>query len=384
MKKLTKREIKLRNKIIDAIKEQGFIINPNVRPGNDEKEIYKKIQSKAKIEQLIAHKNFLLNETSLVSKYLRDGRDIDPTQISLELREVEPNSVEEILFKWWNFNWWSIPYQRPYGRQMRFIIWDTYHDTPFGLIGLQSPVLKMAVRDKALSIPNSKLDYWVNQSMHAQRLGALPPYNQLIGGKMVALSIASNEIRSFYKKKYRNRVSILMDRVLKPNLLFITTTSAFGKSSIYNRLIYKEQYIAKSLGYTKGSGTFHIPEEIYQEILKYLNSLGVETITCFGSGPSKRIKFISNALRRLDLTNFHYHNIKREFFLFPLVQNLNEVISRNEKPLFHDYSFEELFQFWKLRWGIPRSERDNSWMNFNAKDYLNSIECLTELKEENL
>lgn len=80
--------------------------------------------------------------------------------------------------------WWSIPYQHPYGRQMRFLVWDTYHDLPFGLINLQSPILKMSVRDKSLGIPDKEVDLWVNKSMNAQRVGALPPYNELIGGKL--------------------------------------------------------------------------------------------------------------------------------------------------------------------------------------------------------
>ncbi|MFN3467742.1 MAG: Druantia anti-phage system protein DruA, partial [Candidatus Brocadiales bacterium] len=74
------------------------------------------------------------------------------------MREVKPDSFEEILFRWWNLVWWSIPYQHPYGRQMRFLLWDTTHNAPFGLIGLQSPVLKMAVRDNSLGISRNELD----------------------------------------------------------------------------------------------------------------------------------------------------------------------------------------------------------------------------------
>lgn len=45
----------------------------------------------------------------------------------------------------------------------------------------------MSVRDSALGILPAKRDYWVNMSMNAQRVGALPPYNDLLGGKMAAL-----------------------------------------------------------------------------------------------------------------------------------------------------------------------------------------------------
>src|SRR3989337_111553 len=153
---------------------------------------------------------------------------------------------------------------------MRFLLWDITHNCPFGLFALQSPVLKMSVRDNALGIPNKELDIWVNRSMNAQRVGALPPYNELLGGKLVALGLTSNEIREAYKSKYENYETILKGRRMEPDLLFITTTSAFGKSSLYNRLKYREERVAECIGYTQGAGSFHIPEELYQDILKFL------------------------------------------------------------------------------------------------------------------
>ena len=92
--------------------------------------------------------------------------------------------IRRTTYRWWNLVWWSIPYQHSYGRQMRFIVWDTAHDIPFGLILLQSPVLKMSVRDKYLEITKEELDLWGNKSMHAQRVEALPPYyNEILRGK---------------------------------------------------------------------------------------------------------------------------------------------------------------------------------------------------------
>ena len=119
---LTKSDQKLREKIIDVLRDQGFKINPHVRPAGCSKRTYRRIQSKARLEQLALHKKFLQEKLSKVKNYCRDGRDIDPDKISVELREVLSGSLEEILFRWWNLVWWSIPYQRSYGRQMRFIL----------------------------------------------------------------------------------------------------------------------------------------------------------------------------------------------------------------------------------------------------------------------
>jgi len=369
----------LRKKIIKVLKEQGFKVNPHVRPKGYSKTTYRKIQQKARYEQLSLHKNFLIDSFEKVKKYFRDGSEIIPEKISLELREVQSGSFEEILFKWWNLIWWSIPYQRSYGRQMRFLLWDTTHDAPFGLICLQSPVLKMSVRDNYLGIPKEELDIWVNKSMNAQRVGALPPYNELLGGKMVALALTCNEIRELYGEKYKSRISIIKKRKLEPELLFITTTSAFGKSSLYNRLRYNGEVVAQSLGYTQGSGTFHIPENLYEEILNFLEDKGIDTARGYGHGPSRKLKLISLGLKYLGLSKYEYHGIKRELYLFPLVKNLKRVIQENEKPIWIDRPFDKLVDYWKERWAIPRAERMPEWKKFNSKQFFKKIEKI--LKE---
>ncbi len=368
--KTNRSQKKLQEQIIQVLKEQGFKINPHVRPRGSSKTTLRRIQQKAKLEQLSLHKSFLVDSLKKMKNHCRDASEIIPERICLELREVQSGSFDEILFRWWNLIWWSIPYQRSYGRQMRFLLWDTTHDAPFGLICLQSPVLKMSVRDNYLNIPRDELDIWVNKSLNAQRVGALPPYNQLLGGKMVALSLSCNEIREVYKRKYTDSISIIKGRKLEPKLLFITTSSAFGKSSLYNRLKYNGEVVAECLGYTQGSGTFHIPEELYEEILNFLSIKGIDVSRGYGHGPSRKLKLISIGLKQLGLPKFEYHGIKREFYLFPLAKNLMEVIHYNQNPLWVDRPFNNLVDFWKERWALPRAERMPEWKDFNSNNFL--------------
>lgn len=365
---------RLKERLIQLLQDQGFKINPHLRPSVHEKTAYRKIQEVSRIEQVSLHKRFLRDAVKTVKAYIRNGTEINPERISLTLKEVVSGSLEEVLFKWWNLIWWSIPYQRSYGRQMRFMLWDTWHDAPFGLICLTSPVFKMSVRDRYLEIPKENHDIWVNMSMNAQRVGALPPYNYLLGGKMVALALTCNEIREAYGKKYQNTITILRKRKLRPELLFITTTSAFGRSSLYNRLKYNGQKVALSLGYTQGCGTFHFPEEIYLELLKFLSEKGVNTARYYGHGPSRKIRLVKRGLRYLGLSKYIYHGIKREFYLFPLVKNLKEVIHKGENPIWVDHPFCSLAVYWKERWALPRALRVPLWKNFDGNKFLKETE----------
>ena len=194
----------LRNKIIESLKSQGFYVNPHLRPKKNEKDAIRRIHKQKRKEQVKLHKNFLLSNFKEIKKFSVNGNELEPDKIDLELIEVKPDSFESKLFFWWNLVWWSLPFDKPIGRQMRFVLWDKCHNAPFGLIGLQSPPLASSVRDRYLGLNNGNSEYWINQSMYGQRIGALPPYNELLGGKMVALSLTSNELRKAYAKKYDN------------------------------------------------------------------------------------------------------------------------------------------------------------------------------------
>ena len=191
---------------------------------------------------------------------------------------VQHDTVWEILFKWWNLTWWSLPYERSYGRQLRFIVWDKYHKAVIGLIGLQSPILSWSVRDKYLGIVPVRRDYWVNQSLNAQRLGALPPYNTILGGKLVALLMCSKNITDEYHKKYAKTKTLLMNRAIPSRLLFITTTGAYGKSSIYNRLKYQDENVANFIGYSQGAALSTYQTSSSKKLVKFLESKNISTL----------------------------------------------------------------------------------------------------------
>jgi hypothetical protein len=377
---LSEEYIQFRHKILDFLLQQGFIIEDNgIRPAQDTKEHYRKMQSMAKLQQLPKQQEFIRRIMPLAMKYCRNGEDIIPEDIRLELQLVKPNTEKSDLFRWWNIVWWNMPYQTPYGRQLRFFLWDITHNSPFGLILLQSPVLRMSVRDKYLGIKwkgygEDNFDIIINKSLYAQRTGALPPYNDLLGGKMVALSLVSNEIRNIYGRKYGGVQTDIRKRQIDPDLLFITTSSAFGRSSVYDRLKIGNDLIAKMIGYTYGSGSFHIPDNIYREMISFLEKKSGEKVKRrWSEGPSTKIKVITKASKELKLPNISTHGIKREFYIFSLVRNLERVIHHNESPNYIDRPFDDLTAYWKQRWCIPRSHRIDNWKEFKAEIYEKEI-----------
>ena len=287
----------------------------------------------------------------------------------MKLIKVEKESLEEKIYFWWNLAWWSIPYERPIGRQLRFLLWDEGHDAPFGLLGLQSPPLRMEPRDDYLKLEKERLDFWVNQSMSAHRIGALPPYNFLLGAKMVALTTSCKEVRQIYERKYRSAKTVLKNRSLPSKLLFVTTTSAYGRSSIYDRLVYDGQEVCTFLGLTKGDGTFHVTDKLYQDMLTLLKRRGTVTARRgFSRGTSRKLRLVDRAFRTLGL-EFLHHGVRRGVYIFPHAKNLANVISNDSRPLWRNWTFIDLFHYWHGRWAMPRSIRNLEWQSFRSREF---------------
>ncbi|MFC2047922.1 Druantia anti-phage system protein DruA [Chloroflexota bacterium] len=369
----------IRLKIVAVLERQGYVVSGDAFSlPNQDRETKRQVHALSKAERIAQHYSFIKSNSKLIQQYMIDGKNLDVSRIQPTLVTVAPDSEWEILFRWWNLTWWSLPYERAYGRQIRFVIWDQYHKSIIGLIGLQSPILSWSARDNFLGITEEKRDLIVNQSLSAQRLGALPPYNSILGGKLVALLMSSRTVGETYKTKYEGRRTVIQNRVIPPRLLFITTTGAYGKSSVYNRLKYQGQDVAKFIGYTTGSGSFHIPDTLFDELIVFLKSKGIDTRRGYGSGPSRKLRLIDTALKQLNFKNGVNHGVKRAVYLFPFATNLKEIIESDEPPVWLNRSTEELSDFWKQRWALQRANREQSYTNFNGKDYVTTTLLDTE------
>lgn len=381
-----------------------------------QKEFIKRTFQQRRLEQIRLHKKRLMKCIETIRKYTISGEQIDPAKIRLEIRLImnDDNSnsngssstsnitttatdeLEELYF-FWNIAWWSTPYERSCGRRIRLLLWDVTHNAPFGLVNLQSPPLRLAALNRYLGLSERNGDskmvtYWLNQSMYAQRIGALPPYNELLGSKMVALTLSAKEIREIYESKYghNNKKKIIDDNhtttaatAIPSRLLFITTTGIYGKSSVYERVKIKLRgrcwHVCKFLGYTSGYGTYHIPEELYRRAKELLALHNIDNRTGLQYGSSRKLRLLDRASKLLGLPDITYHGIKHGVYIFEHITNLHKVIHSNEEPHFTDFTFNELERYWKLRWCISRSERNSRWLRINSEDIVRRI--LEEMRE---
>jgi hypothetical protein len=296
---------------------------------------------------------------------------IEPDLIDPILVPVRERTQEERLFKVVR-GFWSMPYSKGYGRRLRFLVVDRHHEAVVGIIGLQSPSADLACRDDYLGVPKEQKLRVVNNTLDAYTIGATPAYAPLLAGKLVAGMLHAPVIRQEYWRAYGNkRTTQLGLRVPQP-LLAITTASAFGRSSIYNRLRWDGRELAKPLGYTKGFGTLHL-ESLYPKITAWLEQRGRCVPAGFGNGPKVRWQNIMRALVDLKITrDCLEHGLRREVFIFELVSNLQAACSQGDTPKPLPFDVTEWSNHWKERWCIPRAQRNPQWYEFDSYGLLES------------
>ena len=194
--------------------------------------------------------------------------------------------------------------------------------------------------------------------MDAYVLGAVPPYSYLLCGKLVALLALSNEVRQAFTDRYGARRTTIRDRCENPWLALITTTSALGKSSIYNRLHVGCYKYWRSIGFTQGSGEFHFSNGIYKELRKYAEDNCAPTAKkqSWGKGFRSKREVIKKALPAIGLSaRLIYHGIRREVFVGPTASNSLDFLRGEAAELnFYDWSVEQLSRTFLQRWLLPR------------------------------
>lgn len=291
--------------------------------------------------------------------HFKSGSAIDPAKVAPSLKLVTDDEWSERFYVARAL--WSMPHNKGYGRRLRFVVYDDHHEAVIGIIGLQSPPADLAARDDLFVFPEGRKLELVNATLDAYAVGAIPPYTYLLGGKLCAGLIANDPIRQAYWRQYAGKkTQMLSNGILQP-LVGVTTTSAFGRSSQYNRLKYKDRLLAQSLGYTKGYGTLHL-EHIYEQVCEYLRMVGLYTEGGYGSGPKVRWQNITRALLHLGLPRTVLrHGILREVFLYRFVEDFDRGMQGEPFGAAISLTDEDFGKYWRERWAVPRAARYPAW-----------------------
>ena len=319
--------------------------------------------------------NWIKEHAHLGSENLADGTEVWQSEID-PLIEVCKTQEQLNIFRFFRF-YWSSPYSEYVGRRIKLLIRDNAlpRKPLIGIAALGSSIVHIPDRDSWVNWNTESRTKNLVYTMDAYVLGALPPYNHILGGKLVSYLMASTEVRKAFERKYRAIVTKISRRTAN-RLACIFTTSLYGKSSQYNRVKYNGALLYIPIGQTKGYGTLHLTDETFEAMRDLLRQRNVLVPNRFGDGPVWRMRVIRTAadLLKFDSDFLLRHSFQRAIYAVPLAQNTKEFLQgKNERLKYLNYSVADLTAHWKERWLKPRKnnvEVKASVINFRAKNFV--------------
>lgn len=320
------------------------------------------------------------NKVDRFMEEIANGDEVEPENVQPELVDVRAGRRTGDLFRFAALLW-SIPVSQGYGRRLRFLVRDRANGKLIGIFALGDPVFNLRVRDEWIGWSHQDRSERLVNLMDAYVVGAVPPYADLLGGKLVASLMASREVANKFEERYGNTTGLISRRQKQARLAAVTVTSALGRSSIYNRLKLKTNAPGRTsetavellkLGSTTGYGHFQITEDLFLQLRRVLQEDGHKYADGhqFGDGPNWRIRVARKGLESLGLNadEILKHGIQREVYAMPIARNSRQFLSGEDKePIFNQLTVNEISALARNRWLLPRSIRRPGFQEFRRE-----------------
>ncbi len=345
-----------------------------IPPASYNKETVKRAMSIKRTEILRKNSAWIDRNLATARRNLADGHSVFNSPINPVI-EVCETKKQHSLFRIFRY-YWSSPYSEYVGRRIRLLIRDSaLPNKPLvGIAALGSPIIHIPERDSFLGWDKKIRTNNIILAMDAYIIGALPPYNYLLGGKLISYLLASNEVREIYRQKYAKRLTVI-NRRTSDDLVCLFTTGLYGRSSQYNRIRFNDSLLYNYIGDTKGYGTLHLTEETINLIREFLVSKKIDIGHTFGDGPSWTMRLIRTAgdLLGFDSDFLLRHSFRRSIYYIPLAKNAIDFLNgRDDTPQYYNYPLRELATYWRSRWLLNRKKNKSikeEVLNFRPENF---------------
>jgi hypothetical protein len=215
--------------------------------------------------------------------------------------------------------------------------------------------------------------------------GAIAPYNAVLGGKLIALLMASPDVVTPYRERYRSAVSVIASAMAgravrrRPNLVLLSTTSLYEVAPAqYNRLRMPASLAGGrddnelsfiKLGRTVGFGSYHFSRETMAtlELVLARSHSGRPVNSIFGEGVNPKLRKVRTALDLLGMPSdaLLQHRSRRVIYAVPLARNFRDVLlglTARPDPIIppRPAATAAIVDFWRDRWFSNRIEREET------------------------
>tara|TARA_R110001592_G_scaffold9794_2_gene51665 strand:- start:312 stop:1358 length:1047 start_codon:yes stop_codon:yes gene_type:complete len=306
--------------------------------------IYRKLQE-------IQNKKFTEEQLQTTFEKIYQFSNLADTEQTIkEIENLEPilMPVEDLEeFKVMRTLTHSFEYVASPGRSLKYYVVDKPTQKYLGVITMASDVSRLPPRDNFLgwSKDNMFKDKKLNSSAIAQTIVPIQPFGyNMLGGKLIALMVGDEKIRTDWKSRYGDTLS------------GITTTSLYGSYSMYNSLP-----IWKKVGKTKGTIIIKPDNEYYFDWTNWLKKyhtkqFNLATKSVEGKNPPTAIKqkIIKMIFSKLKIQSGKYQNEQSKgVYYIPIHENTKEFLRNEIKEdklvVSHKLHKEKYIDWWKQK-----------------------------------
>lgn len=316
------------------------------------------------------------NWIEILREIVVDPIELDPTKITPKLKILKRGKSNKYTDY---FNvvqlFWTIPLSAGFGRRIRALVFDEYHNKLMGILALGDPVYSRKTRDEHIGWNKEIKKKKLVNIMSTYILGAIPPYNHLKIGKYIAKVAGSREIIDEFYTRYHHKKGIISGKKKKAQLIAIINSTAFGKSSMMDR-IRKPNW--ELVGFSHGTGTSFQSDGIYDLAKKLVMQEDKETYDSykFGDGANWKLRILRKAYSianispsALDLGN------QKGIYFAPLAKNWKEILN-SKKFIEAEYPEEINYKDYWNNYNIKVRERANRieyWKVFKLEERIKKI-----------
>lgn len=362
----------IRERFVAHLTMLGLSTEPVAQVSQHSKDLIRAYHRAQRLQLRMREQQFVRKHAGALLHHFANGEDIDLQRIMPVLCPINSSASEDAALFRLATLLWSVPVSRGFGRRMRYLVRDGANGKLIGLFALTDPVFNLRARDEWIGWNSWDRRERLVNVMDAYVVGAVPPYSGLLGGKVVASLMTSQEVVADFSRKYGDMRGIISQKVKHPRLVLITVTSALGRSSLYNRLKIPGLLTFDRIGMTEGWGHFQVPDQLFAQMRKLLEYEGHPYASGhqYGNGPNWRMRVVRESLKRVGLDDdLLRHGIAREIYAAPLTHSWRDMLcgSVDTGDVLRPGA-DELGREAVARWLIPRAERRPEFRRWTAQD----------------
>ena len=248
-------------------------------------------------------------------------------------------------------SWVSWKYPIPYQgcKKLMYAVVDCVSGAPVGVVYASSPPRyaggRLSVFPELVGRGERHMEV-LNRFLWLRRIGAVEPFSYYLGGKLLALSLFSEEVQIKHREMYRT------------SYIAVELMNLFGTSAVYHNLrLPNGRNAVYARSWTKGNG------DLFTKV------------ACFFPQSKLQVKWKDPNLRP-----YLEHGFSREYVVLSLVKGDLRKKLHDADPELVSWSWDEIVSWWKKKYLSKRKGKPYTDRSFQER-ILKELEWIDRLRE---